>query len=261
MTKGELDQRVRQIDGFIRVLTQECHILDERRHILAPLIQDDEVKAALKAKLDKTVGAGAWGHLVPLLAQDLVRDQSRLFLDQDKRSGSLTNLWRKLNVDPAVVSHYRRSYGRMFDKLHVGSISNIPAEMSAAFMRKFKQQDRKKNYAFFDKSWKRLSADMADLATNAVALKIGTYRDKYLAHLEMRKIDEEPGAFDVKSVGLTYNDVLSFGDQCQVIVSELGLLLTHTYWDPKQFASTHSEQGVAMWRALAGVAKRKPTAE
>lgn len=260
MTKEELDQRVRQIDGFIRVLTQECHILDERRHILAPLIQDDEVKAGLKAKLDKTVGAGAWGHLVPLLAQDLVRDQSRLFLDQDKRSGSLTNLWRKLNVDPAVVSHYRRSYGRMFDKLHVGRISNIPAEMSAAFMRNFKQQDRKKNYAFFDKSWKKLSADMAALATNPVALKIGTYRDKYLAHLEMRKIDEEPGAFDVKSVGLTYNDVLSFGDQCQVIVSELGLLLTHTYWDPKQFASTHSEQGVAMWRALAGVAKRKAAA-
>ena len=34
MTPEELDQRVRQINGFIRVLTQECHILDERRHIL-----------------------------------------------------------------------------------------------------------------------------------------------------------------------------------------------------------------------------------
>ncbi|WP_216072872.1 hypothetical protein, partial [Acinetobacter baumannii] len=34
--------------------------------------------------------------MAPLLGQDLVRDQSRLFLDNDLRSGSLTNLWRKL---------------------------------------------------------------------------------------------------------------------------------------------------------------------
>ena len=253
MTPEELDQRVRQIDGFIRVLTQECHILDERRHILAPLIQDDEVKAALKAKLDKTVGAGAWGHLVPLLAQDLVRDQSRLFLDQDKRSGSLTNLWRKLNADPAVVSHYRRSYGRMYDKHHVGSITNLSAESSAALMKRFRQQDRKKNYALFDKSWAKLSADMTALKVDSVAMKISTYRDKYVAHLEMRKLDEEPGAFNVTVLGLTFSDVLGFADKCQGIVSELGLLLTHTYWDPQQFAEGHAKQGTDMWRTLAGL--------
>ena len=55
MTREELEQRVRQIDGFIRVLTQECHILDERRHILAPLIQNTEIQAGLKAKLDKVL--------------------------------------------------------------------------------------------------------------------------------------------------------------------------------------------------------------
>lgn len=41
MTPEELEQRVRQINGFIRFLTQECHILDERRHILSPLIQEN----------------------------------------------------------------------------------------------------------------------------------------------------------------------------------------------------------------------------
>lgn len=52
MKPEELEQRIRQIDGFVRVLTQECHILDERRHILSPLIQDPEIQAGLKAKLD-----------------------------------------------------------------------------------------------------------------------------------------------------------------------------------------------------------------
>lgn len=259
MTPEELEQRVRQIDGFIRVLTQECHILDERRHILAPLIQDDEVKAGLKAKLDKTVGAGAWGHLVPLLAQDLVRDQSRLFLDRDKRSGSLTNLWRKLNADPAVVSHYRRSYGRMYDKHHVGGISNFPTNVAADFMKDCRQKDRRRNYSLFDKNWKKLSTDIASLSFDPVALKISTYRDKYVAHLEMRKLDEEPGAFNVTALGLTYNEVIAFSDRGQGIVSELGLLLTHTYWDPQQFASGNARQGTDMWRTLAGL-KRKARA-
>jgi hypothetical protein len=183
VTREELEQRVRQIDGFIRVLTQECHILDERRHILAPLIQNTEIQAGLKAKLDKTIGARAWGHLPPLLAQDLIRDQSRLFLDNGHKTGSLPNLWRKLNADPAIKSYYRRSYGRMSDKHHVGSISNFPADVSADFMKDFRQKDRRRNYSIFDKSWKKLSADITALSVDPVALKISTYRDKYVAHL------------------------------------------------------------------------------
>ena len=253
MTKGELDQRVRQIDGFIRVLTQECHILDERRHILAPLIQNTEIQAGLKAKLDKTIGARAWGHLPPLLAQDLIRDQSRLFLDNGHKTGSLPNLWRKLNADPAIKSYYRRSYGRMSDKHHVGSISNFPADVSADFMKDFRQKDRRRNYSIFDKSWKKLSADITALSVDPVALKISTYRDKYVAHLEMRKLDEEPGAFNVTSLDLTFNEVIAFADKCQAIVSDLGLLLTRTYWNPQQFASGHSKQGTDFWRRLAGV--------
>src|SRR2546427_12899217 len=49
MKPEELEQRIRQIDGFVRVLTQECHILDERRHILSPLIQDPEIQADRKS--------------------------------------------------------------------------------------------------------------------------------------------------------------------------------------------------------------------
>ncbi|MDZ7477482.1 hypothetical protein U5F73_21230, partial [Stenotrophomonas pavanii] len=110
MKPEELEQRIRQIDGFVRVLTQECHILDERRHILSPLIQDPAIQAGLKAKLDKTPGANAWNHLAPLLGQDLVRDQSRLFLDNDLRSGSLTNLWRKLQgFTPVFTDTYEKA--------------------------------------------------------------------------------------------------------------------------------------------------------
>lgn len=250
MSPEELNQRTRQIDGFIKVLTQECHILDERRHILAPLIQNSEVQAALKKKLDKTPGAGAWNHLAPLLGQDLVRDQARLYLDNDSRSGSLTNLWRKLGADPAIKTHYRDSYGRMFDHLHIGSISNLSEESSAALMERFRQKDRDTNYARFDKGWSQLEADMGALKDDSIAIKIKTFRDKHHAHLEMQKLDEEPKAFDVNTIGLTFNEVFELSDRCQVIVAELGLLLTGTSWTPEQFAETHAKQGTAMWKTL-----------
>ena len=253
MTPEDLEQRARQIDGYIRVLTQECHILDERRHILAPLIQDAEIQAGLKAKLDKTPGANAWNHLAPLLGQDLVRDQSRLFLDKDARSGSLTNLWRKLHADPAIIECYRERYGTRFDHFHEDPISDLPPKRSAVIQERFREQDRFTNYAHFDARLSKVQADRAALNTHPVAAKIKTMRDKHHAHLEMSKLNDEPAAFDISTVGLTFNEVLAFGDQCQAIVAELGLLLTGTNWDPKQFATVHEAQGKAMWRTLAGL--------
>lgn len=251
MKSKELKQRIDQVEGFIRALTQECHILDERRHILAPLLQNPEIQQTLKKKLDKTPGAGAWNHLAPLLGQDLLRDQARLFLDDDKRSGSLTNVWRKLRVDPAIKYHFREVYGRMFDDLQTDTIEGLSAESSAAIMERFKQQDRDKNYARFDEGWERLEAEMAVLDTDPVAAKIKTFRDKRHAHFEMQKLDEEPKSFDVDSIGLTFNEVLAFGDRGQALVAELGLLLTGTSWDPQQFAEAHARQGTAMWKTLA----------
>ena len=250
MKSEELKQRVDQVEGFIRALTQECHILDERRHILAPLLQNSEIQQALKKKLDKTPGAGAWNHMAPLLGQDLLRDQARLFLDDDKRSGSLTNVWRKLRVDPMMKDHFREVYGRMFDDLHTGTIGDLSAESSAAIMERFKQQDRDKSYARFDEGWQRLEADIAVLEADPTAAKIKTFRDKHHAHFEMQKLDEEPKPFDVNSLGLTFNEVLAFGDRCQTLVAELGLLLTGTSWDPQQFAEGHAKQGTDMWKTL-----------
>lgn len=50
-------------------------------------------------------------------------------------------------------------------------------------------------------------------------------------------------AFDINTLGLTSNEVLAFGDRCQAIVAELGLLLIGTNWDPQQYVSVHKEQG------------------
>src|SRR5690606_12781384 len=175
------------------------------------------------------------------------------FLDNDRRSGSLTNLWRKFKADPAISEHYRDRYGTMFDHLCAGPIIGLSPERDAHILESLRQREREKNYAQFDALLAKVDADMAALAADPVAEKIKTMRDKHHAHLEMSKLDDEPTAFDVSTLGLTFNEVLAFGDRCQAIVAEFGLLLTGTSWDPKEFASVHERCGKAMWRTLANL--------
>lgn len=252
-TSDPMDQRVRQIDGFIRVLTQEVHVLDERRHILAPLIENNEVKERLNAKLGRSNAAHAWNHLPPLLGQDLLRDQSRLYLDEDKRSGSLTNIWRKLTCEPGLREHYRAKYEVMLDRLRRSGIrGDISPEVEATFLKRWREQGRQAQLDAFDADWQKIEDGMAALRTDAVALKIKTFRDKRHAHLEMSKLDEEPAPFDVSSLNLTFSEIFVFGDRCQDLVCALGAILLGEAWSPKQFAKVHERQGTDLWMKLSG---------
>jgi hypothetical protein len=241
-----LENRIQQIDGFIRALTSEAHFLDERAYLLKPLVLDDEVKAAMKVKLDKTPGVGLWNHLTPLLGQDLIRELARLFLDKGDKTGSLTNIWRKLQV-PGIREHYRTSYGGMFD-----SFQDSPTEyVSEGIREEWRQRDREENMAQFDERWSAVSQAMKELEIDSVAISVRTFRDKHHAHWEMQKLGEEPKPFDISTLSLTYQGIFDFGDRCLKLLSELGLLLTHHSWDPNQFSDISSEQGRALWMTLA----------
>ena len=85
MNREDREQRLRQIEGYAKTLVQEVRIMDERRHILQPLLRDEEVRRALAEKFRNTFGAHAYNHLAPMMAQDLVRDLARLLLDDDHR--------------------------------------------------------------------------------------------------------------------------------------------------------------------------------
>lgn len=237
MAPDDLNKRTAQILGSIHALSQECRILDQRRHLLAPLIQNHEINEALKRKLENTPGVAAWNHLAPLLGQDLVRDQSRLFLDQDKKSGSLTNLWAKLRADSAIKTHFRDAYARLADHHQVGAMESL--------------SERRDNRAYFDEAWGRIGAFVEGFKSDPVAAKIKQLRDKYHAHLEMAKLGEEPAPFNPNSVGLTFEDVFAFNDAGQQIVSELGTILTREGWFPRQYAEVHAAQGIDMWMRLA----------
>lgn len=240
-----LENRIQQIDGWIRALTSEAHFLDERVHLLKPLVLDEDVKAALKTKLDKTPGVGLWNHLPPLLGQDYIRDLARLFLDKAKDTGSLTNIWRKLQSSD-LKCHYRQSYSRMYDDLHDGPSDGF----EGVEQEQWRKRDREKNLQQFDVKWESIAQSMDQLSNHPMTNKIKTFRDKHHAHWEMQPLGQDPKPFDIGTLGLTYSSAFLFGKMCEKILAELGLVLTHTYWDPEQFTSTTAGQGRSLWLTL-----------
>lgn len=242
----ELDLRIQQIDGWTRALTSEVHFLDERVHLVKPLVQDREVQAAMQAKLDRTLGAELWNHLVPLLGQDYIRELARLFLDEGKKTGSLTNIWRKLNVS-GVRERYRVSYGHKDDYHYDRPMDGFSQEVKE----EWRQQDREKNLAHFDNEWSRLSKAMEELINDSVGNSIRTFRDKRHAHWEMQPLGHDPAPFNISTLGLTYDAIFAFGQRCEQILADLGKLLTDTHWEPSQFSEMSAEQGKALWMTLA----------
>lgn len=242
----ELDLRIQQIDGWIRALTIEVNFLDERVHLVKPLVQDTEVQAAMRAKLDGTLGVELWKQLTPLLGQDYIRELARLFLDKGEKTGSLTNIWRKLKV-PGVRERYRVTYAHMDDYYHDRPMDGFSQEAKD----ESRQQDREKNLAHFDKEWSRLSETMAELNSDFMADSIRAFRDKRHAHWEMQPLEKEPAPFDISVLGLTYDGVFAFGNRCEQILADLCKLLNYLDWEPSEFSDMSVEQGKALWMTLA----------
>lgn len=57
--------------------------------------------------------------------------------------------------------------------------------------------------------------------------------------------------FDISTLDLTYDAAFAFGQKCELILADLGKLLTHTHWEPSHFSEMSAEQGKALWLTLA----------
>lgn len=62
---------------------------------------------------------------------------------------------------------------------------------------------------------------------------------------------QEPKPFDSATLELKFNEVFSFGPRCQQLLAHLGVLLTHTHWEPGQLSGVSAESGKALWMTLA----------
>jgi hypothetical protein len=258
MNAVDLDEAVLHIQAYAKALIQGIRVMDERRHILQPLLRDDDVKRELRQKFEGTYGAHAYNHLAPLLAQDLVRDISRLYLDDDRRTGSFVNLYRK-SSQPDIYKHLREHFTQIPVKWHdqPGPIPGLSEAASERIKAEWKDRDREDFAESFDKGWAAARSAIEELEHDPIAQKVKTFRDKHHAHLEMTAIGSDPGPFDVSKLGLTFNDILDFSDRYMNAAFELARVLTGQVYDVEGFSDVHRKYGEDMWRILAGLGDQK----
>jgi len=248
---------IEQIEAYANTLMQALRVLDERRHILEPLLHDENVKAALRKKFENTYGAQAYNHLAPLLGQDLIRDMFRLFLDNDPRAGSLVNLYRKAK-EPKVRKALKERFRNIPDKWHdkSGLIEGLSEEQSRGLVGEWRNKDKDDFEASFEDGWLKVEKAIKSIEQDSVANKIKTFRDKYHAHLEMTPLGKDPRPFDIGKLGLTYNDILDFLDIYMEATYELVRVVTGKVYDIESFSKVHRRCGIDMWRILAGIENR-----
>jgi hypothetical protein len=244
---------INQIKGYASALIHSLMILDERRYIFEPLIKNTPIKKALAKKFKDRYGALGYNHLAPLIAQDAIRDISRIFLDDDKRAGSFTNLFRKCSVEK-VYAALRENFRQIPDKWHTNpEIPGLTLKEAAPIVEEWKEKDRKEFEESFDEGWNIAMKAIESLKSDPVAQKIKTFRDKYHAHLEMTPLGKDPGPFDVNSLELSFNDIFDFLNKYIPPVFDLVRVITGSVHDIKEFSSIHRKCGLDMWCVLSGV--------
>jgi AbiU2 len=257
MSTPSVGEVVAHIEAYAHAMTQGLRVMDERRHILAPLVQSDSVRNALKEKLDGRHGAHAYNHLAPLLAQDLIRELSRLLLDNDTRAASFVNLFRKASV-PEVQLALREKFRSLPDTWNrqPGPIPGLTEELSEQVRTEWLDRDREEFAQSFDEGWAAAASAIAALAADPIAEKIKTFRNKHHAHLEMSPLGKDPGQFDVSQIGLTFNDLFAFADRYMAAAFELTRVLTGHVYNLDDFSEIHREQADDMWNVLAGLSDK-----
>lgn len=251
---SELEQKVAHVRGYARALASAMWLMDERRYLLQPLFSDDEVRKEFGKKLDGTMGARAYHQLIPLLAGDLLRDLVRLLLDDDKRSGSFPNVFRKAS-EPTILAalrEYHRTIPDRWDREDF-TAQGFTKEEAESLHEEFLRREREDYGKAFDSGVATVERAIRDLELNPVAAKMKTFRDKNHAHLEMRPFGQDPVPFPVKDLGLTFNDIFDFADRYKPAILELVRLVTAKSFAMKSFTDAHQKYGSDFWRTLAGL--------
>lgn len=250
----DLPTRVAHVRAYAKALTSSMWLMDQRRHMLKPILDDAEIREALKLKFENTYGAQAYNHYTPLVAQDLLRDLSRLYLDTKPKVASYLNVLRKAAA-PDVLAELREYFRTIPDRRerHHSFGEGISEEDKKQIEADFLERDRAEYLKSFDEGWATVNRAARELESDPVAQKIKAFRDRYLAHLEMQPMGTDPGPFPVSELGLKIADVFAFADKYEPALLELTRVITGGTYARKQFHETHEKCGNDMWRILAGL--------
>jgi hypothetical protein len=254
MSNPSSQEKLKSLRGYSKAMIQAMRVMDQRRHILEPLIDDRPIQDALVAKINGTDAVSAYNQLVPIFALDFVRDLARLFLDTGKKVGSLENVWRKAS-EPAVHAQLKNEFRQIPDKWykHKASFDGFTMKETRLFLDEMLQKHQSEFSDSFDAGWRMVESGLARMRKDPVSKKLKVVRDKYQAHFEMTRIDEEPEPLQISELHLKYEQLFGFSDSYLPVAYELNRIITGTIYDFSESTRHHREAGRALWKVLGGL--------
>lgn len=254
MTNPSLEKKIQSLRAYSKSMIQAMRVMDQRRYILQPLIDDRPIHDALASKINRTSAVTAYNHLVPLFSLDFVRDLARLFLDRGRQVASLENVWRKA-TEQSVYSRLRNEFGQIPEKWYrdPAPFDGFTMEETQSFLDEMLRKDKSEFLASFDEGWLTVEAGIDRMKQDPVSDKIRQVRDKYQAHFEMTRVNQEPEPMRISDLQLKYEELSGFADCYLPIAYELNRIITDTLYDISESTRLHSESGRALWIVLADI--------
>lgn len=236
------DQQVAKLRAHASRVLDLFRTLRDRFALLKPL--------AFDADLASRVGDGprAYAHMVlkDALLESCVQNIAKISSDSDGRTPSLTNIMDALDW-ATVQAKLRTDYAvPPISTLVTGD--SLPAELEA----ELRQKEADRLAAEFDNAFAQLREDWQRVQADGRIAAFKTWRDKVIAHSELRHADGAYAPVDLATLGLTWGDLEPVIGELQEVVAGVGIVVRGASFAWGMLDEQLNEASTAYWAAFAG---------
>ncbi len=225
-----MKNRVNQIDSYMKRLVMSVIQMNEKYFILKTLKENPNFWKTFHKKFKNSHGGKAFNDLIILIWHDFIREQFRLFLDEQKKAASLSNLHRKIS-EPKLHNKLRERFCEQMKDLDYSITESS---------------------TIFDKGWEENCNHIQKLKQDSIAKNIKTFRDKYYEHLEMAPLDSD-SPLNIEELNLNHKELLKFAENNTTAVFKLNKIIRNDEIVHESVSNLYYHRSCEMWRILAGL--------
>ncbi|MBV1959736.1 MAG: hypothetical protein KUG53_03265 [Pseudomonadales bacterium] len=214
-------------------------VADQKIAMSKPLLFDKE----LIEKWDGSHGAHGLNLLNMTLYYDLIRELTAISLDRDKKSPSITNIFKLLDSQD-LLNHLKAEYCEPFP---MSWINDVDEDSKKFWEEKFSTREFSENEERFNSSYKEAKQEYKSLKKSDLFKKIRNTRNKLVAHYEMRHDGEAPRMVNPADFDLKWGDAEEYFEQIKPIITKLVLIISNEGYALDAYRNQHEKIANDFW--------------
>jgi hypothetical protein len=230
--------QIKKLEAHSRHLLNGFIVLRQRYAMLAPMLFESRVRK----QWGSGVRALGFSTLKSSLFLSCAQDITKLALDRDNRTPSITNLISYLE-DPSLCAALRTQYAAW-----VTPLAEPEADPEIiAIIEKMEAAERAARLIQFDEIMSRVRCNWKTLKGEPHLNSFRTIRDKVSAHTEMLLGVDGYQTVDISKLGIKWSDIELTIKRLELIVEDLGLLITNRSFAWDRLDELLAEGSKAFW--------------